>query len=122
VVLERLRDPDWRRRRVRPWAGFLLGGTAWVLSHQYGSDLVQDDCRWGQPGVMAIIGIIALAVALTGALLSLLLWRASNADQSVPEDGAVRFIAAVSGLAGILFSLAIIAQTLSGFIIPACAS
>jgi hypothetical protein len=70
--------------------------------------------------VIGVIGLIALLVALGGAWISLALWRGSSADQSTPDEGTVRFIAFVSGFSAFLFSLAIIAQTLSAFIIPAC--
>jgi hypothetical protein len=120
MAVGRIKDREWRRHRLLPWAGFVLGGAAWALSHQFGSDLVQDDCRWGQPLVIGLIGLTALLVALGGAWTSLALWRGSQADQSIPEEGTVRFIAFVSGFSALLFSLAIIAQTLSAFIIPAC--
>jgi hypothetical protein len=120
MAVARIRDRDWRRRRLLPWAGLVLGGIAWAASHQLGSDLVQDDCRWGRPLVIGLIGIAALLVALGGAWISLRLWRGSRADQSAPEEGAIRFIALVSGFSALLFSLAIIAQALSAFIIPLC--
>ncbi|MDB5697496.1 MAG: hypothetical protein JWN69_300 [Alphaproteobacteria bacterium] len=120
MAVARIKEREWRRRRLLPWAGFVLGGLAWAVSHQWGSDLVQDDCRWGRPWVIGLIGLGALLVALGSAGISLTAWRSSSADQSAPEEGAIRFIAVVSGLSALLFALAIIAQTLSAFIIPLC--
>jgi hypothetical protein len=95
-----------------PWAGMLGAGFGWALSHQVGSDLVQENCKAANPIVMILIGLAGLAIAGFGALMS---WRSIGR-----EDGGRKFVACVGVLMAALFSIAIFMQTAATLFLPAC--
>ena len=95
-----------------PWAGMLGAGFGWALSHQVGSDLVQDNCNAENPIVMILIGVIGLAIAGFGGLVS---WRAIGR-----EDGGRKFVSFVGVLMAALFAIAIFMQTAATLFLPAC--
>lgn len=98
-----------------PWAGLIGGGFGWALTHQIGANLVQDRCQAGGPLTLALLGLLGLAVAAAGAFFSWSLWRKQDAAQATRT-----FLAALGLLAAALFSVAILFQTIAGFVIPRC--
>jgi len=109
---EMLRSWGWH---LLPWAGLIGGALGWVLSHQIGSTLIQDQCRAGGPLTMALLGLLGLAIAAIGAFFSWRLWRRQDEAQATRT-----FLAGLGLLAAALFSVAILFQTIAGFIIPRC--
>lgn len=103
---------DRARYLLTPWSGMLGAGFGWALSHQAGSDLVQDNCNAANPVLMIVIGIIGLAIAGFGGLTS---WRAAGR-----EEGGRRFVAYVGALMAALFSVAIFMQTAATLFLPGC--
>ena len=95
-----------------PWGGMIGAGLGWALSHQVGSDLAQDNCNAANPVVMILIGLIGLAIAGCGGLVS---WRAIGR-----EHGGRKFVSFVGALMAALFSIAIFMQTAAALFLPAC--
>ncbi len=98
-----------------PWAALLGGGIGWALSHQIGSNSVIDHCDGGRLALVLVVGLIGLALAGGGALLSLRLRRRGAA-----ESETRRFIALVGTLVAALLALAIVLQTVSALVIASC--
>jgi hypothetical protein len=97
-----------------PWAALTGAATAWFVSQQIGSNLSQGDCSAAGALVVGLVGLVALALALAGGLLSHRVWRTRN------EGVTRKFIAQVGMMTAALLGLAIILQTLAAFIIPSC--
>ena len=108
------------RRDALPFAGLVAGLVGWALSNQIASNLIQENCRLGGPLLVGGTGLLGALLALGGGWLSYRVWRGSSAGEDSVGPGTRRFIAAVSGLAALMFFGAIVLQTLAGFIIPAC--
>lgn len=104
-----------KRERLLPWSGFVLGGVAWAVSQQWGSDRVTDACLMARNWSTFLIGFVAFGVVLVGAGLS---WRARQ-ESAAPT---ARFVATVSLAADLVFGLAILFHTTSTLIIPRCFS
>jgi hypothetical protein len=97
----------------KPWAGLVAGMTAAGLQHQGISDAMHFDCRYG--GADLVVGVAALALIALGAWLS---WTSLQAHR---EPGSPRrFIAQMSLMAAVLFSILVLWQTMAGMILPAC--
>jgi hypothetical protein len=92
-----------------------LGAFAWFGSQQLGSDLSFAKCTANGPLQTGLIGLVALAIALGGGLLSHGVWKRREAEAEGRD-----FIALVGMLVAGLLALAIIYQTLAAFIVPAC--
>lgn len=104
--------------RIRHWAGWIGGIAGWALSDQAGSELAQFDCVRAHPGVMIAIGLAGLAIVAAGCLAAWPHWRRETRG---PDIGMVhRFIAGTGLLAGAIFALAIVFQTVAALIIPQC--
>jgi hypothetical protein len=66
----------------------------------------------------AVVGLLTLLLAGAGALLS---WRARrSAAEPNPEPQSRYFMALISVMLCGLFAVAIVLQTLAGFILPGC--
>jgi hypothetical protein len=107
-----------RRKAIElmlPWAGIIGAATGWFLTQQVGSNLVQDRCDLGEWWIVGLLGLLGLSLALSGSLLALKVWRRGEA-----ESEARRFLALLSAMLGGLLSIAILFQTVAGFIIPQC--
>ena len=100
------------RFHLAPWGGWLGGGLGWALTHQLGSDLVQDRCGAANPLLMILIGLTGLVIAGFGGATSLRAWRQST--------GGRRFVARVGALFALLFSVAIFLQTAATVFLPRC--
>lgn len=96
-----------------PWAGLFLGAAAWFAQHQVCSATIYWDCRLGGPVLTAGVGLAAAVVTVAGGWMSWWTYRAKDrSNRSV--SGAIG-----AGSAAI-FLLAILFQSLIGFIVPAC--
>lgn len=113
-ALQRMRDA------LAPWSGLAAGTLGWALTHQIGSDSIQDDCSVGHPLFVLGVAIAGAIILAAGAWLSYRLWHGSDAADDQPFAGSRRFIAGVSLMAAAIFLMAIVLQTLAAFIIPAC--
>jgi hypothetical protein len=101
-----------------PWAGLIAGAVAWIAHHQAGSDLVFWDCRRGSPALTLGLGLACALVALAGAWIS---WRSvAEIDATRPVTTARRFIGLLGVSAAALFTLTILAQSVSGLVLPGC--
>lgn len=105
------------RELFLPWAALLLAGFAWFGSQQTGSNLAFTACEKTIPLWHVLIGVVALALALAGGLMSHWVWRRGDGESEVR-----RLLALVGMMAAVLLSLAIVLQTVAAFIIPRCAA
>ncbi|RAK56921.1 hypothetical protein DJ018_02825 [Phenylobacterium deserti] len=105
------------RSGLRPWSGLFVGAAAWVLQHQIGSDLVYWDCRLGTPLLTGGLGLVAAGATVLGGLIS---WRARRARPGEGEPGNRAFAGMVGAATAGIFLLAILFQSLIGFMVPAC--
>jgi hypothetical protein len=96
------------------WAALALSAFAWFGSHQFGSNLSFADCRASGALPVLLIGLVALALALGGGLLSWRIWRGGEAGEG---HG---FIALIGMLTALLLAVAIVLQTSASLIIPRC--
>lgn len=96
------------------WAALAAGTTAWVVSHQVGSDYVIADCSAAGWWVIVPLGFVALILAGLGGFLSWRLWKREE------EAESHRFIAFVGLAVGALLCFAILLQTIASLIIPRC--
>jgi len=103
------------RDRLLPWSGLVLGGIAWAVSQQWGTDRTQDACLQAWPWQTILIQLVALIVVGVAAILS---WRARR-EAASPSSG---FIASLSLCSDLIFALAILFHILSTLIIPRCFS
>jgi hypothetical protein len=97
------------------WAALALGAFAWFGSQQLGSDLSFSNCAANGALETGLIGLVALAIVLTGALLSHRVWKRREAEAEGRD-----FAALVGLLAAALLAVAILYQTAAAFIVPAC--
>ena len=98
-----------------PWSGLIGAFAGWALAHQIGSNLSVEHCEAVSPLVALLIGLAGLAIAVAGGLLSRRHYRRGQA-----AGGGRHFVSLLGMLASALFSVAIVWQTLSSFIIPRC--
>lgn len=102
------------------WMGLVLGGLAWALHHQIGSNVTYADCNLGLIATLAA-GLVALAVAVLGTFISLRAWRRAGGAPHESQEAPARFVAALSVGGGALFALTILVQLGAGLVVPACA-
>ena len=100
---------------LKPWAGLIAGMGGAGLQHQLVSDSMHFDCRYGDYDFF--IGVGALVVIVGGALVS---WSAVRADPA--PDSTRRFVAQMSLMAAVLFTLMVVWGIMAGAILPACLS
>ena len=113
-----IRLSDVTRSGALPWTGLFAGAAAWALHHQIGSDVTFSDCGLGGPWLIGGLGLVFGLVAVAGGLVS---WRTRHAGPDREGREESRRFAAFVGVAGAgFFLLAIVFQTLAGFIVPAC--
>jgi hypothetical protein len=107
-----------RQSSLAPWAGVFLGAGAWFAHHQATSNTVYWNCEVGGPLFTGLLGLVFGFVALAGGWIS---WQARAAPPSSVDRPEPRNFGGVIGAgSAILFTFAILLQTLSGFIVPAC--
>lgn len=109
----RLADSDFA-----PWGGLFGGALGWWLHHEVGAYLAFYDCSLGGPVLTVGLALACGALVAAGVWVS---WRAFRAPAGGgPRDETRRFAALVGFGAAGLFSLAILYQTLAGFILTGC--
>jgi hypothetical protein len=106
-----------RRSLAFAWAAMALGAVAWFGSQQLGSDLSFSNCAANGAVATGLIGLVALAVALAGGLMSHRVWKGRESEAEGRD-----FIALVGMLVAALLALAIVYQTVAAFIVPSCFS
>ena len=97
------------------WTALGAGATAWFVSQQAGADLSIAHCHASGPLAAIVIGLIALALAGVGALLSYRVW-----DRAAAEEAGKPFIALIGMLTAALLAVAIVYQSVAALIIPSC--
>jgi uncharacterized iron-regulated membrane protein len=105
--------------RLKPWAGFYLGGGAWFTHQQLNANTNYTDCSASGPVLAILTGLLCIAIAAAGALVS---WRARRRDRvEGAADQSVRgFLGEVSAMAAGVFALAILFGMLAGLTVPEC--
>ena len=104
-------------RAVLPWAGVVGGAAGWFVSQQAGSNMVFAHCENGRWWGVALIGLLGIALAAGGGLLSYRRWRADERAAS-----GRRFVALLGALVAALFAFPILMQTVAGLLVPGCLS
>jgi hypothetical protein len=105
------------RRLLQPWAGVIGGAAGWFLSQQAGSDLVFARCGSAHGWIVVLLGILGLALAAAGGLLSWRVWREA-------EDAASgrRFAGLLGVLTAAVLAFPILLQVVAGLLVPGCGS
>ncbi len=101
---------DWR-----VWTGLALPPLSWATHHQISSGSNYAACGIGDRPLTACIGLLALAVCLTGGWLS---WRAWRGGSEAPP--ARRFLPLLGLLVCGLFTLTLLMQLAATLIVPSC--
>lgn len=105
------------------WAGLLTPPVAWSLQVQAAYLMVYVSCAARANFPYHLASLACLALSMAGGLLSWRNWRRAGADVPDEEGGPLarsRFLALLGVLAGLLFSVVIVAQWVPGFILPPC--
>jgi hypothetical protein len=100
---------------VAPWLGIVAAVFGWGLAHQVTSNAVFDDCTSRGAGFVLLVGLLCLALDVAGGFFSLDVWRRD-------ESEGRRFIGLVGTMLAALAAFAIMLQTASALILPACAA
>jgi hypothetical protein len=103
-----------QRSRWTPWIGLVAPPVAWAIHHQVGSDLVFYDCRLGDTGLIAALG---LAMGLIAAVSGWISWSSRPDGQSMEVRTFAAYLGAMSGA---IFFLALAFQTLATLLLPPC--
>ncbi|MER8553892.1 hypothetical protein NKH69_13300 [Mesorhizobium sp. M0976] len=102
------------------WGGLLSGPLAWTVSTQLNYAVVEWQCAHR----IAIIPVIALVLAVLALLGGALSWRARQQGGAAfkPERtrGTEDFVANVSILSAVLFTLVIVMQGAASLILDGC--
>ena len=98
-----------------PWSGLLGAVLGWGLAHQIGSNLDVEKCHAMSPLVALLIGLFGLSITTGGGFLSWRLYKRGEAG-----GGGRHFVSLLGVLVAALFSVALVWQTISSFIIPRC--
>ena len=105
--------------RVAPWAGWIGGIVGWFVSQQLGANFVQLDCDAANLAPMLLVGLLGAAFAVGGGIVSLTVrWR--HPEKTGPQGRSRSFVARTAALAALVFTLAILFQTISSLVIPQC--
>jgi hypothetical protein len=101
--------------RPQPFIGLLLAALGWIVSHQWGSASVFDDCVSRGGGTVVLASLAGLLITAAGGAYCLLAWRGGTGDGR-------SFLALMGFLLAILASFAIGLQIAAGAILPPCAA
>jgi hypothetical protein len=105
------------RRSLLPWAGVLGGATGWFVSQQSGSSMVFAHCADDRGLGVGLLGLLGIALAIGGGLLSYRSWRAEHEAESGRQ-----FVGLLGMLIAALFAFPIAMQTVAAFLVPGCLS
>ena len=97
------------------WVALGAGVVAWFVSQQAGADLSFAHCHASGALPVLVIGLLALALAGVGGLLSHRVW-----DRERAEEAGTPFVALVGMLTAGLLAIAILYQSAAALIIPSC--
>ena len=101
--------------RPQPFIGLFLAALGWVISHQWGSNAVLDDCITHGGGTAVLASVAGLLITEAGGVYSLWAWRGGAGDGR-------SFVALLGMLLALAVSFAIVLQIAAGLILPACAA
>jgi hypothetical protein len=111
----RLRE---RLAGLAPWAGLIAAGSAWYAQQQVVSEALHFDCSATDDGTGIVLGLVAIAIVVAGAIVS---WRAKPAPEATSADAAMRrFIVQLSLLGSSLAALGLVFFLLASAILPGC--
>jgi len=111
----RLRD---RLSGIAPWSGLIAAGAGWALHQQVVTEALHFNCNATADGTGIVLGVVALAVIVAGAIVS---WRAlPAADAPSPAATLRRFVVYLSLMAAALAALGVGLFILAGAILPGC--
>jgi hypothetical protein len=99
----------------QPAIGILLAALGWVVSHQWGSNAVIDDCIAHDGGTVILASLTGLLITAVGGLYCLWAWRGGAVDGR-------SFLAVLGMLLALIASFAMVLQIAAGLILPACAA
>jgi hypothetical protein len=99
---------------VAPWLGMLGAAAGWFIAQQVGSNMAFDDCRVGDGAFALVAGLVGLLVVAAGGYFAWDVWRRAE------ETESRRFVGLLGLLLSLLTGFAIILQSVSGLILPAC--
>jgi len=117
-----LREPSGH---LRAWPALFVAPIAFAVNLAASYPLVPWSCAHQQSIVLHATEIVFLLIALYGASHGWRLWQAHrNARGSDAGDRASQeqFLGIIGTLASAIFSLAILAQWFTAFVVPACLS
>ena len=101
--------------RPQPFIGLFLAAIGWVISHQWGSNAVFDDCLARGGGTVVLASVVGLLITAAGGFYSLWAWRGGAGDGR-------SFVALLGMLLALAAGFAIVLQIAAGLILPACAA
>jgi hypothetical protein len=100
---------------LTPWTGLLAGSVAWALHQQLLADALRFNCAAVSPGRALLALALALALCLTGAVVS---WRSVRGTGDASAGRA--FAGRLSILGAGIFALAVAMQGVASFTVPGC--
>ncbi|MES2119203.1 MAG: hypothetical protein V4513_01330 [Pseudomonadota bacterium] len=102
------------RDALHPWAGLLVGLTAYSIAQQVGSSGSFDDCQRFAPLPLIIVALLAIVATAAGAWAS---WRVVGDKR---QGQARHMIAIISTGMAALFVVAMVYPVIAALIIPPC--
>jgi hypothetical protein len=101
--------------RPQPALGILLAALGWVVSHQWGSNAVIEDCIAHDGGTVVLASLTGLLITAAGGFYCLRAWRGGASDGH-------SFLAVLGMLLALIATFAIVLQIVAGLILPPCAA
>jgi len=111
------------RRDVALWVGVLAPPLAWLITLQANYSIVTTDCRKAHPAVLWGVMLGSLLLLGVGALAAWRTWKALRARPASLESsgaGRERFMALFGLVESGMFTLVIVATSISTFILSPC--
>lgn len=104
--------------RLQPWAGLVVGPTAWYLHQRGVGDALSYDCAHGRSPAALAGTLLAFAALFAAGYWSWRFWRAQPRNA---EPSPHAFLALVGAGAAGIFGLALVFQALAMLLVPECA-
>ncbi len=104
------------------WFGMLIGPIAWLTQFLINYVLVRFECIHQNKIAVHVVHFTFLLLVIAGGIVSWVYWTKTRQEFSESEKMSARphFMAMIGILSSILFSLAIIMQTIPGFLLNPC--
>jgi len=115
------RQPDPGRAQVLQWIGIFLPAAAFFAHLEVGYVLVPRACRTGHATWIHIVATAAVLLSAAGALAAWRTWSSTNG--SIATAGPrprTRFLGVVGLGMGLVFTLILLAQWISSFVLRPC--